>query len=146
MTIRAHLAAVTALLQPLTVAPTNLAVDVAGVDDEAAPPTGGQPATPYVVVTPDGLPQVSDRLAGWSANIVGTIYVRHVGATWAEAAWAQEKTRARLLDQVPTVAGRSVAPLRMFDTEPVRVDRDEPTPLFYAVDVYRLWSAPAVGA
>jgi hypothetical protein len=94
----------------------------------------------------DGLPQANDRLAGWSANIDGLVYVRCFGDTVLEVAWVQEKTRAVLLDVTPTIAGRSVQPLRMYSSQRPSADRDEPTPLFAAVDVYTLFSAPSVGA
>lgn len=146
MTIRAHMTGVLALVTPLAAAPTSLPVYSSALDDAAQPPTEGRPDSRWVVVDFDGLPAENDRLAGWSANINGLVYVRCFGDTVREVAWAQEKTRAVLLDVAPTITGRSVQPLRMYSAQRPTPDRDEPTPLFAAVDVYTLFTAPAVGA
>ncbi len=136
-----HLAAITSRLATLTTGPTDMAVHVVSVDPAGTAPTGGTPATPYVVLEPR-LPVESDRMAGWTATLNGDLYVRCVGRDWHEAAFAQEQTRALLSDWRPTIPGRDCAPLRLFDSQPARVDRDEPEQLIYAVDVYRIFSAP----
>lgn len=146
MTVRAHMAGVLALVTPLAASPTLLPVFSAALDDAAQPPTDGRPDSRWVIVDFDGLPQPNDRLAGWSANVDGLVYIRCFGDTTGEVAWAQEKTRAVLLDVAPTIAGRSVQPLRMYSSQRPAPDRDEPTPLFAAVDVYTLFTAPSVGA
>jgi len=144
--IRAHVAGVLALVTPLAAAPTSMPVYSSALDGAEQPPLTGHPDSRWVVVDFDGLPQDNDRLAGWSANITGLVYVRHFGQTFAEVGWAQEKTRSALLDVRPVIAGRSVQPLRMYSAQRPSPDRDEPTPLFAAVDVYQLFTAPAVGA
>jgi hypothetical protein len=136
-----HLTAVTDRLEVLTTGATDMAVHVVSVDPAGTAPTGGTPVTPYVVLEPS-LPTETDRLAGGATNLAGVLYVRCVGRTWHEAAFAQERTRALLSDWRPTVPGRGCAPLRLFDSQPARVDRDEPEQLIYAVDVYRIFSAP----
>ncbi|WP_143448010.1 hypothetical protein [Kineosporia sp. R_H_3] len=137
---------VLALVTPLAGSPTLLPVFSSALDDAGQPPTSGRPDSRWVVVDFDGLPMANDRLGGYSANVDGLVYVRCFGDTVREVAWAQEKTRAVLLDVVPTIPGRSVQALRMYSAQRPTPDRDEPTPLFAAVDVYTLFTAPAVGA
>lgn len=146
MTVRAHMDGVLALVTPLAGSPTTLPVYSAALDGAEQAPLTGHPDSRWVVVDFDGLPAVNDRLAGWSNLIDGLVYVRHFGATAREVAWAQEKTRVALLDVTPAVAGRSVSPLRMYSAQRPTPDRDEPGPVFSAVDVYTLFSAPSVGA
>jgi hypothetical protein len=140
--IRAHYSAVRALVAALEAAPTSLLVFDGAVDGEDVGLAPQQPErTPYVVLRPGRSPQVNDeRLAPWSRRFDGRVYVTCVGATWDEAAWALEQTRGVLLDVVPVVAGRSVAPLALFDSSPIEVDRDTAPPLFVGVDLYSLFS------
>jgi hypothetical protein len=138
--IRAHVAAVRALLAPLEASPTSMPVFVAGLDDPHVPLDPQQPSrTPYVVLRTDGLPTLrSERLAPWSNDVTGRLYVVCAGSSWDEAAWALEKTRGVLADVVPVVAGRSVAPLRLVDSSDIEADRDVSPPLWSGVDVYAL--------
>lgn len=139
--IRAHLDAVSELLAPLQSAPTNLLVVLAGLDDAWTALDPQQPQRlPYVVVRTTGMPVTSDRLAQWSNRLDGRIYVTCVGAVWDSAAWAMEKTRGVLLDAVPTVAGRSVAPLALVDSSDIAADRDASPPVWVGTDIYRLMS------
>lgn len=141
--LRAHLAAVRVLLEPLTAPPSSTPVIVGDLDDAGKASTAGVlPVTPYVMVRPDSFPMVSDRLAQWSANVNGRLYVTCVGGTVAEAQWAQERTRDLLLDKRPVVAGRSVAPLALVDGQPLQSDRDTTPPLLFVVDVYRYSTFP----
>ena len=145
--IRAHLDAVLALLAPLTVPPASMLVRDGTVDDESHPVTAtAPPATPYVVVSTDSMPMRGDRLADWSSILDGLLYVTCVGSDRREAQWAQEKTRALLLDVRPTVAGRSCWSLKLVDGDPMRPDRDVTPPVLVAVDVYRLASTPGPAA
>lgn len=142
MTVRAHFDATVALLDPLKGAPSNTAVLVGGADAiDQAPVLPSARPTPYVVVRPDSLPQENDRLAPWSNNVNGRIYVTCVGKDVREVQWALEKTRALLLDRRPTVAGRSVGRLAMDGGSPLSIDRDVTPAVYYSVDVYRLFSA-----
>lgn len=135
--IRVHVQAFRALLAPLEAAPTGLLVVMAALDGEDVALTPQQPArTPYVVVRVGGFGQDSDRLAPWSQAVDGRLFVAHAGATWDEAAWAVEHTRSVLLDVVPTVTGRSCAPLALVDSSPIAADRDASPPLFETTDLY----------
>lgn len=139
--IRAHVTAITTLLAGL---PSTCKVHLADVDGaldgvNAAPP----PSTPYVVLRTDSAPLTSDRLTQWSNRLDMRLYVTCVGATMREAQWAQEKTRALLVDVVPTVTGRTCGPLTMADSSPVTTDHDVTPPLLVVVDVYRLLSLAA---
>lgn len=144
--IRAHFDAVVALLAPLKAAPSNTPILVGGADSiDQAPVLPAARVTPYVVVRPDSMPQESDRLAPFSGNLNGRIYVTCIGADVREVQWAQERTRALLVDKRPSVTvasvARSVAPLSLEGGSPVAIDRDVTPHLYYAVDVYRLFSA-----
>jgi hypothetical protein len=140
--IRAHLDAVMALLASLASAPTSMPVVRQSADAlDQAPVLPGTRVTPYVVVRTDSMPMESGRIAQYSGNLNGLIYVTHVGESVKEAQWAQEKTRVLLLDKKPTVTGRSVGRLSLADSSPVQTDRDVQPPLIYVVDVYRLFSA-----
>jgi hypothetical protein len=140
--IRAHLDAVMALLAPLSAAPTNTPVIKGSPDSlDQAPQLPASRVTPFVVVRPDSMPMASGRLGQYSGNLNGRIYVTCVGANTDEAQWAQEKTRALLLDKRPTVAGRSVGRMGMDDSSLMQRDPDVTPPLFFVVDIYRLFSA-----
>jgi hypothetical protein len=142
VTVRAHLDAFVALLSPLTGAPSSMRVVVGATDaEDQAPALPADRQTPFVVVRPDSMPMESDRLGVHSANLNGRVYVTCVGSTVKEAQWAQEKTRALLVDKKPTVAGRSVGRLQIDIGSPLQVDRDVTPPLFFVVDVYRYFSA-----
>jgi hypothetical protein len=140
--IRAHLDAFVALLAPLTSAPTSMPVVVGSADAvNQAPALPADRVTPFVVVRSDNMPVTSGRLAQYSGNLLGRVYVTCVGKTVREAQWAQEKTRALLIDKKPVVTGRSVARLKLADSSPTQTDRDVQPPLVYAVDMYELFSA-----
>lgn len=140
--IRAHLAAVVGLLTTGLPSTTGVHVGEVGSALEATDPAPPE-STPYVVVRTDTMPVTSDRLAQWSQRLDARFYVSCVGQTVREAQWAQEKTRALLLDVVPVVAGRTCGPLTGGDSSPVAIDRDVTPSLFVAVDVYRLLTLPA---
>jgi hypothetical protein len=140
--IRAHLDAFVALLASLTGSPTNMPVLTGSADAQnQAPVLPADRVTPFIVVRPDNMPVFSDRIAQHSANLLGRLYVTCVGKTVREAQWAQEKSRALLVDKRPVVTGRSVGRLKLTDSSPVQTDRDVQPPLVYAVDVYELFSA-----
>lgn len=142
MTVRAHVDAVMALLASLPNAPTSMPVLRQSADAiDQAPALPASRVTPYVVVRTDSMPMESGRLAQYSGNLRGLVYVTHVGESAKEAQWAQEKTRVLLLDKKPVVSGRSVGRLSMTDSSPVLADRDVQPPLIYVVDVYSLFSA-----
>lgn len=139
--IRAHVAAIRDLLAPLEAAPTNLLMFEAGLDGEDVALAPLQPArTPYVVLRIGGFPLSSSRLAQWSNDLDGRLYVACAGAVWDEAAWALEKTRGVLLDAVPVVSGRSVAPLSLVDSSQIEADRDASPPVWVGVDLYAVRS------
>ena len=145
--IRAHVDAVLTLLAPLSAAPSSTPVFDGTVDDESHPvPTTAPPRTPYVVVSSDDMPMRGQTLGTWSSTLDGLLYVRCVGSDRREAQWAQEKTRALLLDVRPQVTGRSCWPLKLVDGDPLRPDRDVTPPVLVVVDVYRLASTPAAQA
>ncbi len=137
--IRAHLTGFLGLLTPLAGNPPVLTGSADAQDQAPILPTDR--TTPYVVVRTDNMPMTSDRIAQASTHLTGRFYVTHVGKTVQEVQWAQEKTRALLVDKRPTVTGRSVGRLSMTDSSPVQTDRDVQPPLVYAVDVYTCFSA-----
>lgn len=140
--IRAHLNAVLALLAPLSASPTDTPIYTGSADaQDQAPILPAARVTPYVVVRTDNMPVTSGRLAQYSGNLTGRFYVTCIGKTVEEAQWAQEKTRALLVDKRPVVTGRSVGRLSLTDSSPVETDRDVQPPLVYAVDVYTVFSA-----
>lgn len=139
--IRAHVDAVRALLAPLEASPTSLLVFEGGLDGPYTATLPLQPLrTPYVVLRVGGFPISTGRLAQWSNDLDGRLYVACAGAVWDEAAWAMEKTRGVLLDAVPVVSGRSVAPLRLVDSSPIEADRDASPPVWVGVDLYAVRS------
>jgi len=139
--IRAHRDAVLALLAPLTTDPAvGFTVAVGALDDAGKPALDPvPPVTPYAVLRIRSR-MTSDRLVPWHGRFDATVYLTHCGRTEDEAAWAQERTRALLLDAVPAVTGRVCAPLAMLDSQPIHTDRDVSPPLFYGVDVYTVYS------
>lgn len=140
--IRAHLDAFVALITPLSSAPTSMPVLTGSADAQnQAPALPADRVTPFIVVRTDNMPVFSDRIAQHSANLIGRFYVTCVGKTVREAQWAQEKSRALLVDKKPTVSGRSVGRLKLSDSSPTQTDRDVQPPLVFAVDVYEFFSA-----
>ena len=139
--IRAHFDAISVLLDPIQSPPTGLLVYTAALDDAWTPLDPPQPMQyPYAVMRSSGMPVTSDRLAQWSNRLDGLIYMTGVGLVYDQAAWVLEKIRSVLLDAVPVVSGRSVAPLALVDSSTIEADRDVSPPLFHGVDVYRLFS------
>jgi hypothetical protein len=139
--IMEHFQAVSGLLAPLEAAPTNLLVAISALDDVWTPQLPQQPERyPYVVVRPDSMPVFSDRLAQYSGNLLGRVYVTAVGEVVNQVLWALDKTRSVLVDAVPVIAGRSVSPLRLDGGQPVMADRDTTPPVFFGVDIYTLFT------
>lgn len=140
--LRAHLTGFLALLAPLSSAPSNVPVVTGAADSEdQAPALPANRPERFIVVRPDSMPVDSGRLAQYSGNLNGRLYVTCVGRTVEQVQWLQEKSRALLVDKRPVVTGRSVAPLKVLDGSPVTVDRDVQPSVLYAVDVYQLFSA-----
>jgi hypothetical protein len=139
--IQEHVAAVKLLLDAVASDSTGALITYIGApDSEAYQLPSTPPRTPYVVLRTDSMPLESDRLAQYSSALNGRVYIVGVGSTWDEAAWALDKTRGVLLDVVPVVAGRSVAPLALVGSSPIEADGDVIPPLFSGVDIYRLFS------
>lgn len=129
--IRAHIDAVVALLN----ASPNVVVHDGIVPNNAA--------LPYVVVFADQGAADPTSLAYASDWRTFHLHTTCVGSTQLQVRALAERVDAALLDQRPTVAGRSVAPLRKALTQPVRQDTDVDPPVLFAADVWVLSSVPA---
>ncbi len=133
--MRAHIAAIEALLEPW-----GMPVYYGDVDDD--------PTYPYVLLWSTGGRLVSDEVCGTQDDLNDLLGVTVVADTTEGALAAVAKVRAHLLGQRPLVSGRHVQPLRLTDSRPIEIDEqvtlpDTNTHPAYVVDLYRLISEPA---
>lgn len=133
MTAQAHATAVLTLLAGLP------------VHDGAVP---ANPAYPYAVLYLNTGTAHEVDLSYNSDEQVYDVQITSVGASAAAARITADRVRAALLDQTPTVTGRTCWPIRLEAAQTAREDRDITIPdtgthPHYAVDIYRLASRPA---
>lgn len=106
-------------------------------------------APPYVVVYfADTDPEEPDSRAldGTPGRFVQRAYVHSVGENALAALAVADRVRARVLNVVPNIVGRSCFPIRREDGQPVLRDEGTGPPVMDKADVYRLESEPAAPA
>lgn len=93
----------------------------------------------------DGDPELAESrpLTGASQRHVTRAIVHGVGSTQASARAMQQYARTRLLDVVPSIAGRTCSPIRREDGQPIVRDETTSVSVFDAVSTYRVESVPA---
>lgn len=132
--MRAHVTAIRAALTTASV--TNYFIDVPAA-----------PTFPYVLLWTSAGRMVSLDLCGIRSALDDTLGVTAVGKTAESALAVQAKARAVLDGHAFVVPSRRMDDLRLYDAQPVQVDRDAPLPgtgyAKYCVDLYRISSTPA---
>lgn len=125
---REHANAVLALAQ---------AVPNINVYDTQAP---AKPSLPYAVLRFDS--GVRDRTAITAASnmVTTTVTCTAVGVDRGQSQGVAERVADALIDQRPTVSGRTCSPVEHLDSRPSQMDSAVNPPLFYAVDVFRFIS------
>jgi hypothetical protein len=106
------------------------------------------PAYPYAVLYINSGNRDATALTLASTFQSYDVQITSVGATAASARIYAGKVVTALLDVIPTVTGRTCAPIRLDVAQPAREDRDITIPgtathPFYAVDIYRVASVPS---
>lgn len=110
-------------------------------------PDGAEP--PYVAVhihrerPYEGNGAAGDGLNGATQRVVLYAYCHCVGADEIGARAVAQRVEAALLDARPTVAGRTVHPIRYDSGQPPRSDESTGTLVSELTDVYRLETLPA---
>lgn len=104
------------------------------------------PVTPYVVVYSSAGTAGRESLVPVSDALALPFQVTSVGKSTREALWAAERSRAALLDVVPTVSGRRLQPIAQDSSSPVRRDDSVDPPLLFVVDTYSTISRPLTAA
>lgn len=84
----------------------------------------------------------ADRIDGDSVTIVARFYCHCVGANEYAARVIASLVRQRLLNVVPTIAGRTCFKLRKEVSVPADRNEQTGTAMFDRVDVYRLQTGP----
>ena len=130
--IRAHVNAVTALLTP----DASIRIYRATVP--------GSPVLPYAVLFAGPLGATATALDGLSTWRQFRFHINCVGSTDEQVFALAERVEARLLDVVPTVAGRKTGPItRTLETpQPIQRDDDVSPAVLYCTDVWELASVP----
>jgi hypothetical protein len=137
MTIAAHASAILALLDADNTPPALVVLD------------GAVPQTqlpPYVLVyfdhtDPD---QAESRpLTGASQRHVTRAICHCVGGNQAASRAVAQRVRTALLDVIPSVSGRTCAPIRAEDSQPTRRDETTGSLVMDTVLTYRLESVPS---
>lgn len=131
--MRAHIAAIEALLAPLGY--ETYYVDVPDVPTLPYLLLWGSSGTP-TTERPVGFPELEDD------DLTDLLGVTCVAGTAYGVLTLRAAVRAVLNDSRPTVQGRFVE-LHLFDSRDTQVDRDVNPHVPYGVDVYRLTSVPA---
>lgn len=122
-----------------------------GVDVFDGPPldANGSPVSParYVSMYPDlgtlsaqDVAQTSDLV---TFRIVFTYVTSGTQAGSAGVRWLADKTRAALVDVVPSVTGWQFGPFVLESTRPIQDDPDEPTTVLFASDTFVVMGARA---
>lgn len=101
-----------------------------------------RPARYCTVYVDSGFRQV-ERFTGGSGVADFSFTIHSVGSTQEQAQLVAERVFAQLLDWTPTIAGRNSRRMRHVASRPVAYDTDIDPPLYFAVDVFDLTTAPA---
>lgn len=129
-----------------------LAVLAAGlpVGDGIKPDNGGFPGgdstaqfVPYAVLHSGLLADVSGPVADPFADTSAEYQVTSVGETAGQARAVADKARGLIFAAPLVVPGRHVQLVRWVHSLPAQRDDDVIPPLFYAIDLYAIDSAPA---
>lgn len=100
-----------------------------------------RPARYCTVYVDSGFRQV-ERFTGGSGVADFSFTIHSVGSTQEQAQLVAERVFAQLLDWTPTIAGRNSRRMRHVASRPVAYDTDIDPPLYFAVDVFDLTTAP----
>lgn len=126
--------------------------DPAPTDPQALPvfPGGAPDSVPqqrYAVLWTDSGTWASTKLCTGSDRVDMLVTVVSVGTTREQALWVVDRAFAALLDQTPTVAGRTCGPISHDSSDPLHRDPDPVAPggaiTYEQVDVFKLTSWPA---
>ncbi len=137
MTFAAHASAILALLDADNNPPALVVLD-------GSVPQGTLP--PYVLVYFDHAdPELAESrpLTGSSQRHVTRAICHCVGGNQAASRAVAQRVRTALLDVVPTVSGRTCAPIRAEDSQPTRRDETTGALLMDTVLTYRSESVPS---
>jgi hypothetical protein len=134
--IKEHLEAVAAMLAPL--ATPGLKVYSGDVTDDP-------PKWPYLVWRMTTGVGERTKVCGETDKKTFYVYVTSVGLSTTAAAIVADQVEGVLLDQRPTVAGRSCTRMEQETSIPIQADRDVTDPTtkthpLYAVDTYTFLS------
>lgn len=124
---RPHIAAVTALLE-------SLSVYVSEAPGSASPP--------WVVIQPSPGVPMTETLGDPSADLEMPFMTKCVGATADQAMWLSDRVASLLDRAVPVIAGRACWPIWCDTSQPVQKDDTTSDTYFYAVARWRLHSTP----
>lgn len=120
------------------------------VGDGIKPDAGGFPGgdstaqfVPYAVLHSGILADVSGPVGDPFADTSSEYQITAVGETAAQARAVADKARGLILAATLVVSGRHVQLVRWVHSLPAQRDDDVIPPLFYAVDLYAVDSAPA---
>lgn len=105
-------------------------------------PVPDRPSYPYCVVYESDAVESSSLTsgAGWETTSVQTTCV---GVSPEQVRELRARARVAVLDQRPTVAGRSCGLVELVSSQKIRRDPDLPTAVFYAVDVWQFFHVSA---
>ena len=82
----------------------------------------------------------------WTPEPCATVYnvyqITAVGSTRYQAEWVADQCREVMLGDTLTVTGRTVMRRMPLSSGPVERDDDMPTPLFYTVSTFQVWTTP----
>ncbi len=120
---------------------THLRAQVARPVGDAAVPT--DQTLPYAVLYPAGSGRLDGPQSDVHADAQQVVQVTSVGESREQAEALSDRVRAAMLDARPAVAGRYVQDVQLDASQPVRRDDDVRPALWYAVDLFRLWTTPA---
>lgn len=132
MTVRAHAAAVLALL--------DADADLIVYDGEVPAAATGRYAVVYVTTPLDRGP----RLSAHMSHRLVTVSVMCVGDSPNECRWVAEKAQGRLRRVRPVISGRVCTPLALVTAGQVRPDDSVEPPAWVATDVWQFQSAGAL--
>lgn len=107
------------------------------VYDTQAP---AKPALPYAVLRFDSGVRSRTSLLASSTRVTTTVTCTSVGVDRGQSQGVAERVADGVVDQRPTVAGRTCSPIEHVDSRPSQMDSQVSPPLFYAVDVFRFVS------
>lgn len=142
--LRDHGDAVVEALQQIVVDGAPLVVGDADVPDDVGwkDTAGESEFVPYCVVWPQ-TGAFDGNLSGADHNAIWSFQVTSVGSTRRQAAWLSDAVHEQLRPSNVALDGYRVMRIEPLGRGDIRRDDDQGRPpLFYAADVYRLYSTP----